>query len=362
MIGPFVQDLPATRVVFGIGLLDQLSDEVKRIDGRRVMLIYGNHESAYAEQVESQLGYAIVARFTDVVMHVPASIAQTATELCRAADVDLLVALGGGSSTGLAKAIAKATGLPIIAIPTTYSGSEMTTLWGLTENSRKVTGRDARVLPRTVIYDPLLTLSLPQDLSAASGMNAIAHLVEGLYAPGISPVAMLQCEEGVRALAKALPRIAADPHDVDARTDALYGAWLAGWALGTTGIGVHHKICHVIGGAYDLPHAATHSAVLPYATAFNEPFAPGAMDAVVRALRSAGIDADSAGGGIWDLATSIGAPTSLRDAGFDPKNTQEAAELVVAANPVNPRPIELAGILELFISAYDGTRPVASTK
>jgi maleylacetate reductase len=321
------------------------------------MLVSGGPEAQYAVRVERQLGARIVARFTDVVMHVPVPVAQQAIALAAREEVDLIIALGGGSSTGMAKAVALETGLPILAIPTTYAGSEMTSIWGLTENNRKTTGRDPRVLPRTVIYDPELTVSLPVDISAASGMNALAHLVEGLYAPGLSPLSAMQAQEGVRALAASLPRVVADPLDLEARGDALYGAWLAGWTLGTTGMGVHHKICHVLGGAYNLPHAPMHSAVLPYATAFNTDAAPAAMDAITRALNDAGIPATNAASGIWDLARAIGAPTCLVDVGFDVESVEEAAAIIVAGQPVNPRAVDVDGVVALLRAACVGARP-----
>jgi maleylacetate reductase len=257
----------------------------------------------------------------------------------------------------MAKAVALELGLPILAVPTTYAGSEMTSIWGLTENSRKTTGRDLKVLPKTVIYDPELTVSLPVDISAASGMNALAHLVEALYSPGISPISFMQAQEGIRALAVALPKVVAEPSDLQARGDALYGAWLAGWALGTTGMGVHHKICHVLGGAYNLPHAPMHSAVLTYVTAFNNDFAPEAMKAIVQAFTDAGMSVSSAADGVWQLATSIGAPVSLASVGFDPAFVDEAAQLVVDAKPINPRPVDLDGIRELLRAASEGSPP-----
>ena len=354
---PFVHDVPASRVVFGSGALGQVGVEVERLGGTRVMLIAGGPEAAFAPAIEDQLGDRIVARFADVTMHVPVEIAHRARDEAQAADVDLLLSLGGGSSTGTAKAIALETGLPILAVPTTYAGSEMTSIWGLTENSRKVTGKDPRVLPRTVVYDPDLTLGLPVDLSAASGMNAMAHLVEALYAPGISPISFQSAREGVRALSSALPRVVADPADLGARSDALYGAWLAGWALGTTGMGVHHKICHVLGGAYNLPHAPMHSAVLSYATAFNQSAAPEAMMAITSALNEAGIPATDAATGLWDLERLIGAPTNLSDVGFDPAHIEEAAELIVAGNAVNPRPVDTEGTRALLAAACRGERP-----
>lgn len=357
---PFVHDVPASRVVFGPGSLAQVGVEVERLGGTRVMLIAGGPEAAFAPAIQAQLGDRVAARFSDVTMHVPVEVARRAGDEARAAGVDLLLSLGGGSSTGTAKAVALESGLPILAVPTTYAGSEMTSIWGLTENSRKTTGRDPRVLPRTVVYDPELTLGLPADLSAASGMNAMAHLVEALYSPGISPISFLSAREGVRALASALPRVVADPGDLDARSDALYGAWLAGWALGTTGMGVHHKICHVLGGAYNLPHAPMHSAVLSHAAAFNLSAAPEAMAAVAGALAEAGIAAPDAAVGLWELERLIGAPTSLADVGFEASDIEEAATLVVEGRPVNPREVDLDGVRALLAAATRGERPVAA--
>jgi maleylacetate reductase len=230
----------------------------------------------------------------------------------------------------------------------------MTPIWGVTDGGRKTTGRDRTVLPATVVYDPALTTSLPTDISAASGMNALAHLVEGLYAPDASPVTAVLAEEGIRALADALPRVVVAPGDLDARSCALYGAWLAGWVLGTAGMGLHHKICHVLGGAYNLPHAGTHSAVLPFVTAYNAPAAPAAM---VRAARALG--AQDPARALWKLAERIGAPTSLAQVGLDSGRIPEAARLVVETSPVNPRPVDRAAVDELLRAAYAGRLPGA---
>lgn len=357
MVDSFVHDVPAARVVFANGAVARVGDELEGLDCSRALLIAGGPEAAFADQIAVDLDDRVVGRFSDVVMHVPVEIAERAVAMASEIGADSLIAVGGGSSTGMAKAVAKETGLPILAVPTTYAGSEMTSIWGMTEGRRKTTGRDIRVLPKTVVYDPELTVSLPVEISAASGMNAIAHLVEGLYAPGVSPISFLQAEEGIRALASALPRVVADPADLDARGDALYGAWLAGWTLGTTGMGVHHKICHTLGGTYDLPHAPSHSAVIAYATAFNEEHAPAAMAAIVRALNAGGIPCTRAGAGIWELAHRIGAPTSLAGIGFREEWVSEAAEIVVEAGPINPRPVDVEGVTGLLRAALDGTPP-----
>jgi maleylacetate reductase len=348
----FVYDVPAARVVFGTGRIRQVPDEVERLGARRVLLIAGGQHQRYADELVAALGTRVVDRIGEVVMHLPAALATAASERAERSGADLLVCLGGGSAIGLAKAVALRTRLPILAVPTTYAGSEMTPIWGLTDGGRKTTGRDRAVRPATVVYDPALTTSLPADISAASGMNALAHLVEGLYAPDASPVTAVLAEEGIRVLADALPRVIVAPGDLDGRADALYGAWLAGWVAGTAGMGLHHKICHVLGGAYDLPHAGTHSAVLPFVTAYNAPAAPAAM---VRAARALG--AQDPARALWDLAGRIGAPTSLAQVGLDPGRIPEAARLVVEAVPTNPRPVDRAAVAELLRAAHAGVLP-----
>jgi maleylacetate reductase len=348
----FVHDVPAARVIFAVGALAQVPAEAARLGGGRVLLIGDPGAKEYADELAGALGARLAARIDDVIMHVP--VEEAAAAVARAGEVaaDLVVCIGGGSSTGLAKAVAKQTHLPVLAVPTTYAGSEMTPIWGLTEGARKTTGRDRNVLPRTVVYDPALTVGLPVAVSAASGMNAAAHCVEALYAPAASPITSLLAEEGLRALAGALPRVVANPSDLDARGDALYGAWLAGSVLGIAGMGVHHKICHVLGGTYDLPHGGVHSAVLPYATAFNAPYATEAMERAARAVGN-----DDPAGALWDLAAATGAPTSLAAVGFRREDADEAAALVAGAPVENPRPVDRAGIRALLVAAYGGRRP-----
>jgi maleylacetate reductase len=288
-------------------------------------------------------------------MHVPVEVADRAVELARSLGADGCVAVGGGSSIGLGKAIALRTGLPLIAVPSTYSGSEMTPVWGITENGAKRTGRDPAVLPRSVVYDPELTLELPVPLSVTSGINAVAHAVEALYAPDTSPLIALMAEEGVRALAGALPELAAGPRSLDARGRALYGAWLCGSCLGATTMGLHHKLCHVLGGTFGLPHAETHTVVLPYALAYNAPAAPEAATAVARALGAE--DAGAAPVALWELAGRLGAPRSLAELGLKESDLATAAAQAVSQAYANPRPVTEDGVLALLRAAYEGTPP-----
>ncbi len=242
--------------------------------------------------------------------------------------------------------------MPILAIPTTYAGSEMTPIWGITEGGVKKTGRDARVLPKTVIYDPCLTVTIPPQLTATSGMNAIAHCVEALYAKDANPIISMCAEEGIRALAQSLPVAVKEPENLDARSRALYGAWLAGISLGSVGMALHHKLCHTLGGTFNLPHAETHTVVLPHATAYNSSAAPQAMTRIASAL-----GAGNAAEGLYDLALSMGAPTSLASLGMKPEDLDAAADLAVQNPYYNPRPVTRAAVYELLRCALEGRRP-----
>jgi alcohol dehydrogenase class IV len=285
-------------------------------------------------------------------MHVPIETAREARAEAQRLGADCAVAIGGGSTTGLGKAIALESGLPIIAIPTTYAGSEVTPIYGLTEGGVKRTGKDQRVLPRTVIYDPELTLSLPVGMTVTSGMNAIAHAAEGLYAKDGNPIMDLMAAEGIRAIATALPALRAQPRDLEARSHALYGAWLCGTVLGNVGMALHHKLCHTLGGSFNLPHAEVHTVILPHAIAYNAAAAPLAIERIARALKTSG-----AAGGLYDLARDQGAPCTLREIGMRGEDLDRAADLA-AANPYwNPRPVERDAIRELLQQAYDGVRP-----
>ncbi|WP_060886908.1 maleylacetate reductase, partial [Streptomyces caniscabiei] len=290
--------------------------------------------------------------FAQAGQHVPVEVADEAVRAARSAGADGCVAVGGGSAVGLGKAIALRTELPLIAVPSTYSGSEMTPVWGLTEHGVKRTGRAPSVLPRSVVYDPELTLTLPVPLSVTSGINAVAHAAEALYAPDASPLVSLMAQEGARAMAGALPDVAADPGDLEARGRALYGAWLCGTALGATTMGLHHKLCHVLGGTFGLPHAETHTVVLPYALAYNAPAAPEALAALARALTT-----DDAPRALWDLSGRLGAPRSLAELGLTEADLATAAAQVTAQAYANPRPITRAGALEILRAAHTGARP-----
>jgi maleylacetate reductase len=348
----FVYQANPSRVIFGAGALSQLATEIQRLGAHRALVLSTPEQAGSAERVAALLGERAAGTFTQAVMHVPIESARAARERARELGADCAVAIGGGSTTGLGKAIALDSGLPIVAIPTTYAGSEMTPIYGLTEGGVKKTGRDPRVLPRTVIYDVELTLGLPLALSVTSGFNAIAHAVEGLYAPDGNPIVSLMAEEGIRAIAQALPRLQAQPQGLEGRNGALYGAWLCGTVLGATTMGLHHKLCHTLGGSFNLPHAEVHTVVLPHALAYNAAQAPQAMARIARAL-----GCDDAARGLYDLERRHGAPTSLRALGMPESGLDRAADLAAAAPYPNPRPLDRGALRALLQRAFDGAPP-----
>lgn len=345
----FSYETQPARIVFRPGAaVSATPDEAARLGLRRVLVVCGSRGEGTARAVADALGEACAGLHAEARMHVPVEVADRAVEAARAAGADGCVAVGGGSAIGLGKAIALRTGLPLIAVPSTYSGSEMTPVWGLTEHGAKRTGRDPAVQPRSVVYDPELTLSLPVPLTVTSGVNALAHAVEALYAPDASPLVSLMAEEGVRSMTQALPLVAAAPGDLDARGRALYGA-----CLGATTMGLHHKLCHVLGGTFGLPHAETHTVVLPYALAYNAPAAPRAVTALSRALGGA----DDVPHALWALAGSLGAPRSLAELGLKETDLAVAAEQAAGQPYPNPREVTVDGVLALLTAAYEGRDP-----
>jgi maleylacetate reductase len=356
VIRPFTYQALPMRVVFGAGALANLPDEVAALGLTRVLVLCSPEQEVTGKQVAAALGERAAGVLPEARMHVPVEVARRARDLARELGADGCVAVGGGSAIGLGKAIALEHDLPVIAVPTTYAGSEMTPVWGLTEGGQKRTGRDIRVLPRSVVYDPEMTLSLPAGMSVTSGINAIAHAVEGLYAPDATPIVSLMAEEGVRALAAALPRVVADGSDLDARAEAQYGAWLCGAVLAATTMSLHHKLCHTLGGTLDLPHAQTHTVVLPHALAYNQPAAPDAVAALSRALGGVPDPARA----VWELAGRLGAPRSLAELGMAEDDIPRIVELAVANPYANPRPVTRDGIASLLHAAWTGDPPVAS--
>lgn len=353
MITPFIYESAPVRVLFGAGTAPQLRAEVARLGVSRALVLSTPEQAALGRQCVEWLGELAAGLFAEATMHTPVEVTERALAVIASCRADAVVAIGGGSTTGLGKAIAVRTDLPQIVVPTTYAGSEMTSILGETEKGLKTTRRDPRIRPEVVLYDVNLTLGLPPSLSATSGLNAIAHAVEALYAVDANPIISLMAEEGIAALALALPKINTTATNVEARSNALYGAWLCGICLDRTSMALHHKLCHTLGGSFGLPHAETHSVILPHAIAYNAAAAPEAMRRLSRALGVAGDPASA----LHQLTRRLNAPLSLRELGLNEADIERAADLA-AANPYsNPRAIERAGIEALLHRAWAGEAP-----
>ena len=348
----FVYNGQPARVIFGAGSLQYLEREIEALGAKKALVLSTPEQRASAEMIADLLGARAAGVFDRAVMHVPIETAREARDVARRLGADCAVAIGGGSTTGLGKAIALDSGLPILAIPTTYAGSEMTPIYGITEAGMKKTGKDPRVLPRTVIYDPELSRGLPVGMSITSGINAIAHAAEGLYAVDSNPIMDLMAKEGIAALGRALPAIKKQTDDMQARGDALYGAWLCGTVLGNVGMALHHKLCHTLGGSFNLPHAETHTIVLPHALAYNTAAAPDAMRMIAAALSSS-----SAAQAVFDLAKNNDAPVALKDIGMKEADLDKACDIAMQNQYPNPRPLERPAIRQLLQDAFDGNRP-----
>jgi maleylacetate reductase len=340
------------RVLFGAGIRDQLAHEIEQLGCARVLTLSTPGHAGEAQALAGRIGSLAAGVFSRAVMHTPVSVTEEAVTVARSVNADCLLAFGGGSTVGLGKAIALRTDLPQIALPTTYAGSEMTPVLGETAGGKKSTQRTLKVLPEVVLYDPELTLMLPPSTSVTSGINAVAHAVEALYAKDRNPIISLMAEESIRAFVRSLPGIVVDPNDLSARSDALYGAWLAGTCLGAVGMSLHHKLCHVLGGTFNLPHAETHTILLPHAVAYNSRAEPDAMGRIAKA-----IGAQDAASGLYAFIARLGAKQSLREIGMPEAGIEQGA-LLATQNPYwNPRKLETQGISEMIRRAWAGEPP-----
>jgi len=352
MPAPFVyQALPA-RVVFGTGTLLRIADEVAALGCRRALVFSTPNQAGAARALVDRLGDRAVGMHAAAVMHTPVDVTEAALRVVKALDADCIVALGGGSTIGLSKAVALRTDLPQLVVPTTYAGSEATPILGETTDAGKTTRRDLKVLPEVILYDVELTLTIPPALSVTSGLNAMAHAVESLYAKDANPLISMVAEQGITAFARALPRIVANPQDLEARSEALYGAWACGTCLGAVGMALHHKLCHVLGGSFQLPHAETHAVLLPHAMAYNAPAVPEAMRRVAQALGC--VDAVQ---GLHQLALQLSAPTRLADLGMKVWQVDQAVERACASPYWNPRPVEAEPLRRMLLNAFHGRPP-----
>lgn len=334
-----------------------LGPELDAITATRPLVLTTPEQVAQGEEILAALKGNAVGHYSRATMHTPVDITRDALESVKKSNADCLIAIGGGSTIGLGKAIAYHTDLPQIVLPTTYAGSEATPVLGQTENGVKSTLKSERVQPEAILYDGELVRSLPVDMSVTSGLNAMAHAVEALYARDANRLSSELALSGLRAFVRGLPKVVSNPDDLSAREDTLFGAWTCGAVLAQVGMALHHKLCHTLGGTLNLPHAATHAILLPHATAYNEAAATDALAPLAAMLGS-----DTAGGGLFDFATKLGAPTALKSLGISEEDLDKVADLAVQNPYWNPVAIERTAIRALLQNAYDGVRPQTGGK
>lgn len=340
------------QIIFGAGSVARLPEELDRRELRRALVLCTPEQRAHAEQIAALIGERTAGIFDQAVMHVPVATADAAAAAAAALNADCSVSIGGGSTTGLGKALALRAGLANIAIPTTYAGSEMTNVWGMTEDGRKQTGRDNRVVPTFAIYDPELTLDLPAAISGPSGLNAMAQAVVNVTAASPNPIITALAIDGIRAIARGLPTVIRSPRDLPARSDVLYGACLCGAALGVGITGLHHRLCHTLGGSFNTSHADTHAILLAYSVAYN---APAVAEGTARVAEALGVT--DAAAGLFDLLHSVSTVTNLQQLGLEAADLDRAADIATESPVVNPAPVSRAAVRELLGRAFTGERP-----
>ena len=344
-------DSNGVRVRFGIGMRNQVREEVQRLGCRRALILSTPGQSEMAMEIAEALGALAAGVYGKAAMHTPTSVSEDAVAHAKSAGVDCIVSIGGGSTTGLGKAIALRTNLPQIVVPTTYAGSEATPILGQTENGVKTTLRDPKVLPEVILYDPELVRSLPVAMTVTSGLNAIAHAAEALYATDRSEETTEQAIKGLQAFAEGLPRVIRQPKNLDARMQTLRGAWLCGTVLGE--MALHHKLCHTLGGSFNLPHADTHAIILPHAIAYNARAVPNLLRPICDIFGG-----DNAGLSLYAFAKSVNAPLALKSLGLKETDLDRATELATNKPYPNPQPVTAADIRVLLQAAWAGETPV----
>ncbi|MGV4980902.1 maleylacetate reductase [Streptomyces sp. NPDC001709] len=341
-----VHETLPSRILVGAGARHAVPEETERLGSGRVLLVATGSARAAAGELARALGPRLAARFDRPVVHTPVAVTEEALELLRKADADSVVALGGGSAVGLAKALSVRTGLPQVAVPTTYAGSEVTPVLGETKDGVKTTRRDPAIAPGTVVYDPELTLGMPPGLTLTSALNALAHAVEALWAPDASAASDALATEAADGILTVLPEVLTDPAGLAGRARLQQSAWLAGLCLARTRMGLHHQLAHALGGTFDLPHAELHALLLPHVLAFNLPAAP---KAAARLERITGGDPVGVVGG---LAHGHTGPTTLRALGVPREGLRAVAERVAARPYPNPRTPEVAAVTRLLEGAW----------
>ena len=342
------------RILFGSGSVSQIDAEVQRLGAHRALIISTPGRSRLADSIAPMLGKNFAGVLSEAISQVPIELAIRGRKQVAELGADCLIAVGGGASIGLAKGVALELGIPVIAIPTTYSGSEMTGFCGITIHGIKRMHTSLNMLARTVIYDPELTLELPCEVSAASAMNALAHCIDAAVVNTCSPIIAQAAYEGARVIMNSIGRVAKYPADIEARTEALYGAYLSGAAL-TGGFALQHGLAHVLGGSFNVSHGLSHALVLPHVTAFHAQHFPHMMEPVAHAM---GVPVSQLGIAVFELLVQTGLPTGLSQVGFIRADLDRAADITIETdNGQTPIRLTRAMVRNLLEATYLGVRP-----
>ncbi|AEQ50386.1 maleylacetate reductase [Pelagibacterium halotolerans] len=348
------RQLPAT-IRFGAGCRHELKAILETRNLMRALVLTTPEQAHLGRSIADEIGPLCAGVFEGARMHTPMEVTRDTMALAQSVRADCLVAIGGGSTTGLGKAVSVRSGLPQFVIPTTYAGSEVTPVLGETENARKTTRRADAILPGLVLYDPELTYSLPASFTLTSAVNAMAHAAEALYAPDCTPIIRLMAYEAVGVMMRALPKLYAEPANAEARAEALYAAWLCGTCLGATTMGLHHKICHVLGGTFDLPHAPTHCIMLPHVLAYNKNAAPGAYADLALAMGTERPEL-----AIYDMVLTQNGPVALSALGMTEHGIGEVITQLRASPYANPAPLDETRLRTMLANALAGRAPDAA--
>jgi maleylacetate reductase len=353
----FAADSAPVRVRFGIGARHDLTKELSSLNAAKALVLTTPEQVSQGMDLAESLGESVVGIYSKATMHTPVGVTEDAMCVALKAGADCLIAIGGGSTIGLGKALSWRLGLPQIVLPTTYAGSEATPVLGQTENGKKSTFSSQKVQPNAIVYDAELVATLPASMTVTSALNAMAHAVEGLYAQNGNRLSSALAMEGIRAFVRGLPHVVQKPDNLIAREDTLFGAWLCGSVLAQVGMALHHKICHTLGGALNLPHAQTHAIILPYATAYNEASVGRVLQPMAELL-----NADTAATGLYQFSKQLGAPTALKDLGVNEADLDHVVNLAVENPYWNPRPVEKPALRAMLQEAWLGVPPTQGEK
>jgi alcohol dehydrogenase class IV len=337
------------KVFFGEGSFSTVAKLLANYD--KAFVIAGERQAACVQQLIDELGKERVIHFSNIVQHVPVELVEQARQQQVQAQTNVLVAIGGGSAIGLAKALALQNEHDIIAVPTTYAGSEMTNIWGLTTTAGKTTGRDMKVLPKYVVYDPMFTANMPTSLAATSAMNAMAHLMEAVYAHDTNPITYGYALDGMRKLREGLELLATTKQMTIQINQLLqYGSFIAGKALCDVSMSLHHKLAHVLGGTFGLAHADVHTVLQAYVLEYQW----DALSSSVQQDFKEALQHPYPPVALQTLAKNVKAPTQLKEIGFTEKDIDKAVDTVLAKPYANPKPITKAGLEQLLQNALGG--------